>query len=55
MDQFSGEKLIMTLPDWPEAAGGNDRKVNGMEVYQVGKFKLNTGSFRATATYAESV
>lgn len=40
MDQFSGEKLIMTLADWPGAAGGNDRKANGMEVYQVGEYWL---------------
>lgn len=55
MDQFRGDKLIMTLTDWPGAAGGNDRKANGMEVYQVGKFEPNTGSFRAMATYVESV
>lgn len=55
MDQFRGDKLIMTLTDWPGAAGDNDRKANGMEVYQVGKFEPNPGSFRATATYVESV
>lgn len=34
MDQFSGEKLIMTLADWPGASGGNDWKANGMEVFR---------------------
>lgn len=55
MDQFSGGKLIMTLADWPGAAGGNDRKANGTGVYQAGEFEPNAGSSRATATYVESV
>lgn len=33
MDQFSGEKLIMTLADWPGASGGNDGKANGTEAF----------------------